>query len=1849
MNYLFKTNPLKFLVISLFIFGFYGCNSESDKVVEYNKQLEGGLVFTFKQVEVEHIDFGEMVKMRRHISSFELKQNGSFDVTNLSVDAFNEDDPFQFTDGKYPGKNGTCGSVLKSGESCTLELEFYPKRTQKYEQQARLKYNGGMGAKERLFSIKANAGAAGNLKVVSGLLNFGIIDLSKQKETIIEVKNTGDLKVIDFSYSIDGGSFFSSTSSGAGKACKTEFASNESCFIKAILTTPSVLLDSKGDPTQEVLALEKLHFEYKTAGSATIVKDELLRALVTEVAPNLQFVQKIDYTDFIEFDTLYQELIEQDKVSASLIVINNGIVDASRVKPCVYGMKVDGSCSLDPSGFGYFSAKFTPTSTDECFPDLVDPTSFSIPASKTCTLEITFNPRSPGDFNAILGRLRYYSKLDTNFTYPITESFGSHGTGTEKPRFEFTVNSTNPFSGRYGLFGYNAYESRNIQITNESEGKGIALIDDIYLRYQKDTDSILDGVDDINITTGVGDTLISSTLSNVVDESPYRMESLDSCGGAAIGYSGSCNFSAAYNPISSTKHKDKNFATIVVKYRVQFLDGSDYTFQDDIINTQLEGISNASPVINILKEPTFELLPSINFGDALSGTTSKQLLRIRNVGMGGTVDTIRLKLTEDDPGNINYPFFKFSTNGCLPACDQANCSQDADYQQCFAGCGGDTNCESSCLNTCETKCNTSCQEYPVAGCYRSCDKLNCSIYDSTYQSCFSSCGGDANCEVGCLTTCENSCTTSCGNLSSTPNFCRGIVSPLGDVLTLSDLEAPPEQPAAPAAPYTLTNNECLVEVELFSPTGNTGRKSGSFNLDYYSPECTLIESTTMVCLDDITGNACINGAPNCTCNSSCEAPADRDLMVLGQVKDDANLTSVGVYNFGDIPYGISESSNTLPTKLNISNAGDFNAKIIAVTILPDPAMGGEDHTSFFSVFPGPLIGSYILPDSMVGATRVKVDFTPVLPQTLDPSKVFGAKLQIQYEKYNPANIGTLEINIRGTGKSLPRLSVLQTDTNFGAVAKPNQVNIVGDYGACVTRNLKIQNIATETAEFVSLPNGEQEIKTNPLNIQGFSVYKVEKYPASNTSNITALCSYPNCPTYRQGVNTYCGNEIQGGNVCNIYLRYCAEAGSSGAPSFTLNYSYNSPSASTEKYTVAPEIPTSFSALISSKAFLTVSPTIHNYGWVMLDDTKYRNYYFKNTSATKATNLNVYDTNDNWFSGWGYHLRDSSNSLSDFQIYYNDCSASNGMYLNKSCRIGVQFKPTDVYKSNYGTGIKVTYEDGGVCPDVYRQCISGVPSCSSGGSVDSCPIADLRCDNLSLECNPGDPSIGIALSSFSGKVYPPIAYFKGWKDVKAVGNITDKNGTVVNSSYIKITANALSPRFNFHTIDHYKIYRKDVTQVNLSGWLWGGGNGLHVGTVSAGGDIVFTDNQNIVDGMAYYYRIVPFFVGSTDLASNVWGSPIQDQVLRVVTPPSNMAFIHRLMANKHTCERLGLPNVWNNNYSCNYNGFGNNAGKINFVKDMFVDVHELGVVDAPSKSYNNFYDLPPLMLNARSDLNVDDHTGTTYDPYDLCIKNTASFKINNNVQTVNKRSLSRIEYMIASAWDPAVLDNASKIASMEQGLDLDGSGNADSNNCKSGTVFEFDPTYENTGKRPGCVSRYGIKDMVGNAWELVYPQGVNSSFDTSYQNFGTNGYPLPSGDLTGFQFPLTMQLQLERLSSNMAASNFTCINKVLGIPFTQASGVCPAGSEYLNSSEYERFYYHGPFMSSLYHYLLVGGDYNNDLGHIEQGENIEIIGYDESVLQNEGPNVSLGGRYTSLWIPFIDDNVKIGLRCMVEVP
>ena len=176
--------------------------------------------------------------------------------------------------------------------------------------------------------------------------------------------------------------------------------------------------------------------------------------------------------------------------------------------------------------------------------------------------------------------------------------------------------------------------------------------------------------------------------------------------------------------------------------------------------------------------------------------------------------------------------------------------------------------------------------------------------------------------------------------------------------------------------------------------------------------------------------------------------------------------------------------------------------------------------------------------------------------------------------------------------------------------------------------------------------------------------------------------------------------------------------------------------------------------------------------------------------------------------------------------------------------------------------------------------------------------------------------------------------EGWTQAQALGGrspVSQASG--LSSTHASVTL-SWNPMIAISaTVTSYNVYR---------GTFSGGQNfssPLATGLTSP----TFTD-ITVAPQTTYYYIMKPV-IGNLELATTS-----EDTEIRIPVPPTNMALVHRWIANLEMCSHLmGRTIDRNNNYRCPYIGPINNGGYYDLGQHQFWDVVQAGCNYTPPNS------------------------------------------------------------------------------------------------------------------------------------------------------------------------------------------------------------------------------------------------------------------------------------------------------------
>lgn len=383
---------------------------------------------------------------------------------------------------------------------------------------------------------------------------------------------------------------------------------------------------------------------------------------------------------------------------------------------------------------------------------------------------------------------------------------------------------------------------------------------------------------------------------------------------------------------------------------------------------------------------------------------------------------------------------------------------------------------------------------------------------------------------------------------------------------------------------------------------------------------------------------------------------------------------------------------------------------------------------------------------------------------------------------------------------------------------------------------------------------------------------------------------------------------------------------------------------------------------------------------------------------------------------------------------------------------------------------------------------------------------------------------------------------GWKNVKALGVRTNASGSIQETPSVTLEWESFTPS-SAATLAGYKVYRSTTSggqDFNSPLACNSSVNTCTSSTLLSSQVTKFVDSlpSSLGSGITYYYVIRP-------VDSNGLESPSTEAYaeIDVPIPPSNMVLMHKWIANKEACTKIGATTDPYNDFRCAYTGPGSNAGYYQLTNHLFIDRFEAGCnySRAPKCTSNGCIGTtsPTAALSgiASGDIYYNRNTGVcsvynaTGATWVTLSTNLGTYSdgldrepnVANLPPLINftqaessdycdqvgrgKRLMTRLEQVAMSAWRSDLETNT--ITNLESGLLL-------STNLSCNTMSATGLTYSNgavptTGNEDtlpatlgstlrtvqtgststaACVSRYGAQDLIGNVREWTSDQFSN---------------------------------------------------------------------------------------------------------------------------------------------------------------
>ncbi len=182
-----------------------------------------------------HIDFEEKLLAFKYTQTLTLTNDGSnFTATEMTGSVFESSGPFNYTGDIWPGVNGTCGTTLSAGESCTLEIEFFPESEQNSNDALGISYSNGLELTSLSIPLTGYGGNVANLTATPDTISYSVLEPLSYREAVITLQNAGGLPALNMAgtfdeltaYNFKGGFY-----PGLGGTCGPDLRQGQSCTL----------------------------------------------------------------------------------------------------------------------------------------------------------------------------------------------------------------------------------------------------------------------------------------------------------------------------------------------------------------------------------------------------------------------------------------------------------------------------------------------------------------------------------------------------------------------------------------------------------------------------------------------------------------------------------------------------------------------------------------------------------------------------------------------------------------------------------------------------------------------------------------------------------------------------------------------------------------------------------------------------------------------------------------------------------------------------------------------------------------------------------------------------------------------------------------------------------------------------------------------------------------------------------------------------------------------------------------------------------------------------------------------------------------------------------------------------------------------------------------------------------------------------------------------------------------------------------------------------------------------------------------------------------------------------------
>lgn len=280
--------------------------------------------------------------------------------------------PFAFYGGSYPGKAGTCGSVLAAASSCTVVIAFSPNNVGVQVDTLEIEYYDGNSFQTTTRSLQGTSVSPALLTISDGpSVNFGVVSVGNSSSAkSITIINTGAITATQMSeyglsapFGFAGGAY-----PGAGGTCGASLAAGGSCVVMVVFAP------KMGNGTYT----DSIAIRYNNGASDAVSNRDVI-GIVGKPAELI-----IAGEDIINLGAVFIG----DLKTIEIIIENTGELEATKIIPT-------GGFSAP---FHYYGGSY-PGKGGTC--------GTKLQVGQSCKLAIAFIPQSPGDYSETLA-LSYY-------------------------------------------------------------------------------------------------------------------------------------------------------------------------------------------------------------------------------------------------------------------------------------------------------------------------------------------------------------------------------------------------------------------------------------------------------------------------------------------------------------------------------------------------------------------------------------------------------------------------------------------------------------------------------------------------------------------------------------------------------------------------------------------------------------------------------------------------------------------------------------------------------------------------------------------------------------------------------------------------------------------------------------------------------------------------------------------------------------------------------------------------------------------------------------------------------------------------------------------------------------------------------------------------------------------------------------------------------------------------------------------------------------------------------------------------------------------------------------------------